>query len=593
MGGTKTHGELAFRSPFKLGKVTVDPQSGIISGPASHVQVDLKVMAVLVLLAKHAGEVVSREVLLAKVWPGTVVGDDALSRCIYQLRRHLRQAGGNDSFRDLLETFPKRGYRLNSEPLHAAIESRDEISGWSPRARLGLGRWAFSKVAVVAAAALSAAFVAVAYWLATHPVPPELASTNASAYDAYVRANDYFARTDRLTALPYAVELYKEAVDLDPDFTLALAGLAKAHTESYWYGIDRTPARLEQVERTISRLFALDSNSSEAHLARAIYLLKGLSQYGDALNELAEAERLMSNDPELFFLRAMAHRRLGNWDLAIESLDQALELDSRNGVYLRQQYVTHQFVRDYERADELLDRLLQLYPDDGTAYVDKVVFSLCREGNTELFHRYEEMPPSEYYDDGLAYTYTSWLAAIFDRDYEKALRILSESAEDPIFDGDFRNASVGPKPLFYARTHRSAGNHETAREEYWEVVKLMEDRAASGVAEDSRSTAGRYLALAEANAALGQREQALKWLERAEELVSKADDAIDGSALQLASVIRVLVPAGYDEEALRMLDNYLGKQGYWSIEGLRADPRLEPIRNDPGFRDLEEKYGRL
>jgi Tol biopolymer transport system component len=59
--------------------------------------------------------------LLEQVWPGVIVGDDVVSRCIYQLRRHLRQAGGEKRHADLVETLPKRGYRLNCEsPSEAA-----------------------------------------------------------------------------------------------------------------------------------------------------------------------------------------------------------------------------------------------------------------------------------------------------------------------------------------------------------------------------------------------------------------------------------------------------------------------------------------
>ncbi len=100
---------------LRLGDFTVDPEAGRMIGPAGIEQLDPKVMQVLVLLAKHAGDVVPRQDLLAQVWPGVVVGDDVVSRCIYQLRRHLRQAGGHESCAALVETLPKRGYRLNCE----------------------------------------------------------------------------------------------------------------------------------------------------------------------------------------------------------------------------------------------------------------------------------------------------------------------------------------------------------------------------------------------------------------------------------------------------------------------------------------------
>jgi hypothetical protein len=71
-------------------------------------------MEVLSVLADHPGRVVAREELLERVWPGVVVTEHTLSRCIYQLRAGLKDAGpdpGDIDFKPI-ETLPKRGYRL-------------------------------------------------------------------------------------------------------------------------------------------------------------------------------------------------------------------------------------------------------------------------------------------------------------------------------------------------------------------------------------------------------------------------------------------------------------------------------------------------
>lgn len=70
-------------------------------------------MAVLVALARTPGELVTRAALLAEFWPGGEVYDDSLTQCVYRLRQHLAAAGGNDSYRKLVSTRPKRGYLLN------------------------------------------------------------------------------------------------------------------------------------------------------------------------------------------------------------------------------------------------------------------------------------------------------------------------------------------------------------------------------------------------------------------------------------------------------------------------------------------------
>lgn len=100
---------------FTLGAFRVDPREGRVTGPGGTQQLDPKVMGVLVVLAERAGHVVPREDLMARLWPDTVVTDDALTRCLYELRRQLALAGGGEDHRALVETLPKRGYRLHGE----------------------------------------------------------------------------------------------------------------------------------------------------------------------------------------------------------------------------------------------------------------------------------------------------------------------------------------------------------------------------------------------------------------------------------------------------------------------------------------------
>ncbi|MGH8250203.1 MAG: tetratricopeptide repeat protein [Steroidobacteraceae bacterium] len=119
---THPQGGWPLEKGFQLGEFRIDPRAGEVTGPGGAEKLDPKVMDVLVALAEHAGQVVLREDLLSRLWPNAVVTDDALSRCIYELRRQLSQAGGDESFKAMLETVPKRGYRLNAEitPLPAA-----------------------------------------------------------------------------------------------------------------------------------------------------------------------------------------------------------------------------------------------------------------------------------------------------------------------------------------------------------------------------------------------------------------------------------------------------------------------------------------
>ena len=91
-----------------------DPREGTVAGPGGTVRLEPKVMSVLEVLSSRGGQVVSRDELIEQVWPGVIVTEHTLTRCIYQLRRDLGKIGVGQDVRQYnpIETLPKRGYRL-------------------------------------------------------------------------------------------------------------------------------------------------------------------------------------------------------------------------------------------------------------------------------------------------------------------------------------------------------------------------------------------------------------------------------------------------------------------------------------------------
>ena len=93
----------------RIGDWRVDPETNQLSRGGESVRIEPKAMDVLMLLATHVGRVVMREQIFAAVWPGVVVGDEALTQSVIKLRRAL----GDDSRAPAyIETIAKRGYRL-------------------------------------------------------------------------------------------------------------------------------------------------------------------------------------------------------------------------------------------------------------------------------------------------------------------------------------------------------------------------------------------------------------------------------------------------------------------------------------------------
>lgn len=184
-------------SRVRIGEWWAERTSNRLGRCGETVRIEPKAMEVLMALAARAGEVVSREALLAEVWPGVVVGDEALTQSVIKLRRAL---GDNPRAPAYIETISKRGYRLiapvGGAPAPLPTRSR---------------RWRWGLAAMVVAAGLG--FLA---WT-SRPRVPEVATAQALTVTVLPfealgasRENDYLARgigSDLMTDLSRLPEL--------------------------------------------------------------------------------------------------------------------------------------------------------------------------------------------------------------------------------------------------------------------------------------------------------------------------------------------------------------------------------------------------
>jgi len=115
---------------FRIGQWLVQPTLNSISDNESSKRVEPKMMQVLVHLAAHAGQVVSKEQLMGAAWPDTFVTDDVLLRCISELRKALSDDPREPRF---IQTIAKKGYRLIA-PVEWMDRSSEAAPGVEPLA---------------------------------------------------------------------------------------------------------------------------------------------------------------------------------------------------------------------------------------------------------------------------------------------------------------------------------------------------------------------------------------------------------------------------------------------------------------------------
>jgi TolB-like protein/tetratricopeptide (TPR) repeat protein len=185
---------------------------------------------------------------------------------------------------------------------------------------------------------------------------------NLKAFQYYMQGR---ASTQRRTRddLLAAIRYYQKAIEEDPNYALAYAGLADAYGTLGFYGyIAPIEARRKQ-EEAARKALALDENLAEAHAALgAAYMAFAPSDFSLGDRELRHAIEL---SPSL----ALAHSYLGNSlvrqgrvDKGLEEYLRARELDPLSSIIARNVAMPYYLKRDYVRALDLLRQASELGP---------------------------------------------------------------------------------------------------------------------------------------------------------------------------------------------------------------------------------------
>jgi len=146
----------------------------------------------------------------------------------------------------------------------------------------------------------------------------DVPTENVAAYELYLQGKR-FALGESEIGFDTAVDLYREALKLDPDFALAWIGLAQAYINNFWtYGGD--PKDLESCRDAIDRAKAIDPDFPELYMAEGFYHYWGLLDYETALLNLDKAIEQMPGNAEAHMWKGWASRRAGLWDQAVNSM---------------------------------------------------------------------------------------------------------------------------------------------------------------------------------------------------------------------------------------------------------------------------------
>jgi serine/threonine-protein kinase len=408
----------------------------------------------------------------------------------------------------------------------------------------------------------------------------EAPTTDLAAYDLYLRGKALIARiafeSSRTNDLLKAAEFFQQATERDPSFYLAYCQLANAHDQIYFYSIDHTPNRLALAQAAVDAAVRLRPDFGETHLALATHYYFGYRDYDRARQELGLAERKLPNDPFPIVLTGYIDRREGDWASSTERLQRALELDPRNLVFLKNLAHTLNAQRNYPEMRKTLDRALAILPGDPALQVQRAGIELDARADAGPMRRAIATALAKDPQVGSVIA-SEWLGlALCEGDTASASRALA------VMDatGAHEEGIPYPRDWIAGVIARMQNDPPAARTSF-----LAARAALAHIPTERPNFAEGLSALGMIDAALGDKENAIREGSRAVEMLPTSKDAIVGPIL-LQNLALIHAWTGEKTAALEELTQVTSKPSYLSYGQLRLHPLWAPLRSEARFQEI-------
>src|SRR5438093_226415 len=239
--------------------------------------------------------------------------------------------------------------RVRAEPAAAPAEL-DSRPHQGPPSKRWRGRLVM-RVGLSAAAALAllVGFSVAGQRGRLHPRTPP--TSNAQAYDLYLRANMLVNQRQNRENDSVAITLFERIVALDPSFAAAHAGLARAYALRVTEFAPGDTAALERARVAAEKALRLDPNLAEAHQAQARLLWGPANHF---FHERAIQEDPDANPPYWHYQMALLLLHLGRRDSAFAVIRNYLRAhpDDRGGVVTSTRAVWFALGGDAHRAEQ-------------------------------------------------------------------------------------------------------------------------------------------------------------------------------------------------------------------------------------------------
>jgi serine/threonine-protein kinase len=188
-------------------------------------------------------------------------------------------------------------------------------------------------------------------------------TSNPEAYNLYLRGRYLYNKRSE-EALTASLGCYKKAVTLDPQFSLACAGMADSYLAIGWYSMQPRREMHDSAMAAAVEAVRMGSGVAEAHLALGNVLSDGRN-WKAAEEEIRKGLTLSPSDAELHHQYAHLLTYKGNFTEGYQEMKTALELEPLSvpiNCCMGENLVLE---GRYDAADEQLRKVMEMDPEYG------------------------------------------------------------------------------------------------------------------------------------------------------------------------------------------------------------------------------------
>ena len=406
----------------------------------------------------------------------------------------------------------------------------------------------------------------------------ERPTESLAAWDSYLKGLEFTDRSNRRDDMEKAQERHDKAFKIDPNFAGAIAKSAHIDLLLYWLGFDHIRSRINKAKLKIDKATQINPKSPEVLEATGYYYYYAYRDYPSALKYFNEAQKLEPGKSSHFQSIGYILRRQGKIEESLSHHLRALKINPNDASLAFQIMLTYNQKRDYSKAEEMIDKALNLVPDNQRNLNQKAWFRFFDHQNLQLL-RNELYELRKLYGDR-----NNWMTnqivnvLVRDRKFKEALIELDQVTIPFNIGQDF----FIPYDYIKGTIFFQMGLKKKANSLFENARKLLEKELIKNP-QDIRISSD----LALIYAYLNRQEDATSMINVAMDEVPIERDVGDYAGYLNKKAEVNLIFGNYDQvlSMLKRSASIFGGIGYFDL----LQPKWDPIKNEPEFHALLKK----